>query len=216
MANAEDFTLLLDRASAGDATAQRAVWSEAYAELHRMARNLVAEGPRGPGPTTVLHEGFLKTFGASSPTTWDNRAHFFGSYARAMGQCLIDWHRSARRHKRGGGKAPLSLAEVPGAIPGFEPIRTFDEAMTDLHAHVAEALEELSKEAPLTADVVRVRFLAGLSLEHASVVLGIAPRTVSKHWNLGRAQLRLRIASRAGLAAEPDAGAVARPADEGA
>lgn len=198
MSPEDDFTILLGRASAGDAVAQRTVWDRAYDELHRMARNLCDEGPRGPGPTTVLHEGFLKTFGASTPSTWDNRAHFFGSYARAMGQCVVDWHRAAGRRKRGGGQRPVGLSELGSDPVAIRPVERFEDAISDLHALLAEAIDELSKESPLTADVVRVRFLGGLSLEHASAVLGIKPRTVSKHWNLGRAQLRLRLVSRIG------------------
>ncbi len=199
MSPADDFTLLLDRAASGDREAQRSVWERAYGELHRMARNLCDEGPRGPGPTTVLHEGFLKTFGAASPTSWDNRAHFFGSYARAMGQCIVDWHRAARRLKRGGGERPIGLTEVGAEVIPIQPVGRFEDAISDLHILLAEAIDELSKEAPVTADVVRVRCLGGLSLPQASAVLGMAPRTVSKHWNLGRAQLRLRLAARLGM-----------------
>lgn len=210
----DDFTILLERASGGDLGAQRSVWDRAYTELHRMARKLCDEGPRGPGPTTVLHEGFLKTFGTASPTTWDNRAHFFGSYARAMGQCLVDWHRSAGRRKRGGGQRPVGFSELGSDPVEIRPVDRFEDAISDLNALLAEAIEELSKDSPLTADVVRVRCLGGLSLEHASVVLGIKRRTVSKHWNLGRAQLRLLLASRMG---EPpsDSGVGKRARDRG-
>lgn len=211
----DDFTVLLNRASDGDGGAADWVWNRSYSELRAMASGIRQGGAPGrrngsidaPSPTTIIHESFFKTFrahggggaeggaaGAAITASWDSRAHFFGSVARAMGQFLVDWRRCASRQKRGGGQRPVSL----GALDGHDPAAPADDLarieLRELTPALAAALERLRIRAPIVADVVWLRAMAGLSLEDTALVLGIRPRTVSKRWNIGRALLRRELA----------------------
>lgn len=200
----DDFTILLNRAADGDGDAANAIWSRSYIELSAIARS-VRPGPRGdsvhaPSPTTIIHESFVKTFGSAArrdASTWDSRAHFFGSVARAMSQFVIDWRRTATRQKRGGGQRAVGLDSVGNDAVRSDPTAhsaTLDD-IAEFGPQLAAALERLRNRAPEVADVVWLRAMAGLSLEDTAVVLGIRPRTVSKRWNLGRALLRRDLAA---------------------
>jgi len=197
----QDLTQLLARASTGDDDARAVVWDRAYRELHTIARSLRSGRPgapdaRFPGATTIVHEAFLKCDGHGRAPAWENRAHFFGSLARAMGQYLIDWRRTATRRKRGGDRPPAFLGEGADELPSFEPLADADRAVAEWTPRLAAAMETLERDAPQTAHVVWMRYMLGLSLEQTSEILGIAPRTVSKHWNLGRAWLRRALSDR--------------------
>ena len=204
----EDLTEVLRRASSGDDEARSLLWERVYGELHAIARSLRASERGGtasatPGATTIVHEAFLKCEKGGETPAWENRAHFFGSAARAMGQFLIDWRRSTTRLKRGGTRGTLALADIgdigdiagaDGALPSFEPLDDPDRALAEWTPRLAAAMDALERDAPQTAHVVWMRYMVDLSLEQTSEILGIAPRTVSKHWNLGRAWLRRALA----------------------
>jgi len=206
-AASDDFTILLNRAWTGDSRAAEAVWSRAYLDLHQMARGVRPMRPAGsisaPGPTEIIHEAFVKVFRSSgSGATWDSRAHFFGSVARAMTQFLVDWRRASGRLKHGGGSRTDSmggqdLAEMRcSKHDGADADELFDASARE---DLLSALEWLRNRAPDFADVVCIRYMAGLSLEDTALVLGISPRSVSKRWNLGRAMLRRRLRAKHGL-----------------
>ena len=194
----DDFTVLLNRAAAGDDGATHAVWEQSYGEMLMVASSMrpasSADSVHAPSPATILHESFFKTFrpAHANTVTWDSRAHFFGSVSRAMGQFVIDWRRAASRKKRGGGTRALEFDQV-----GQEALSDQTDDLTaaldrsSLNLELANALCRLRARAPNCADVVCLRYMAGLSLEDTARVLGIRPRTVSKRWNFGRALLRL-------------------------
>ena len=184
-----DMTRLVNQAASGDEMAAARVWEGMYEDLRNTARRVL--GPTSlnhvgqPGPTTLVHEVFLKVFkGTGTPPTFENRRHFFGSMARAMGQFLVDFRRHHRREKRGG-----LVRTIPLGVD-VEQLAQFDDALLATDNGLLDALRGLETVHPLAADVVWLRFVAGLSLEHASQALGIAPRTVSKHWNFARAFIR--------------------------
>jgi RNA polymerase sigma factor (TIGR02999 family) len=205
-----DFTALLLRAHAGEADALEVVWRSAYDELHAMARGIRRgyDHRSTPSPTTIVHEAFLKTFGGravrgdgASPSArpgpdWDSRAHFFGSFARAMAQFLIDWRRTATRLKRGGGAPTVGLGDGDGDLPSLEPLDDLNRALREVTPALVEELERLQADAPELASVVWLRYMAALSLDDTATILGIAPRTVSKRWNAGRAILRRELGRR--------------------
>lgn len=202
---ADDLTEVLRRASSGDDEARALLWERVYGELHGIARSLRAAERGGapfanPGATTIVHEAFLKCEKVGRTPVRENRAHFFGSAARAMGQFLIDWRRSTTRLKRGGARGTLALGEIgelaaaDAAQPSFTPLDDPDRALAEWTPRLAAAMETLERDAPQTAHVVWMRYMVGLSLEQTAEILGIAPRTVSKHWNLGRAWLRRALA----------------------
>lgn len=195
----QDLTEVLERASQGDDAARTEIWQRTYDELHAIARSIrhprpAAQEARFPGTTTIVHEAFLKCDGGGGPPAWENRAHFFGSAARAMGQFLIDWRRTSTRQKRGGDRPTLFLGDAADQLPSFEPLADPERARAEWTPRLAAAMEALEKDAPQTARVVWMRYMLGLSLEQTADILGIAPRTVSKHWNLGRAWLRRELA----------------------
>jgi len=199
---ADDLTAVLRRASSGDDEARALLWERVYGELHGIARSLQAFERCGvaaasPSATTIVHEAFLKCEKGGRTPAWENRAHFFGSAARAMGQFLIDWRRTTTRLKRGGARGTLVLGDlvgVDGALPSFMPLEDPGRALAEWTPRLAAAMEALERDAPRAAHVVWMRYMVGLSLEQTSELLGIAPRTVSKHWNLGRAMLRRSLA----------------------
>lgn len=183
----EELTLLLNAAGSGDARAAATAWARIYGEVHGMAERACRAENRNTTlqPTLVVHELFLRLFGSAAPRAgWDDRRHFWGSVARAMSQFLIDHARAENAKRRGGGRARVELEIVAGACA--DPTVALSEAC----AHALEALDRLELESPETAQVARLRFLSGFSVEQTSEILGIAPRTVSKRWTFAQAWLR--------------------------
>ena len=187
-------TELLAAAAEGDTTAQGKLWSAIYDELRRIAQQQMAgEAPgRTLQPTALVHEAYLRLFGDSN-VEWDSRRHFFGAAARAMRQIRLDNARKRRRLKRGGGAAPGALADEPPA---------FDQDPSEVLA-INEALDELEKENPRQAEVVMLRYFAGLSEEEAASALGVSRRTVQTDWRVARAWLHRHL-SKGDTRVKPD------------
>lgn len=193
-AYAEDLTKLLNAAGDGDTAALDRAWRSIHAEIHEMAeRACNAEGTRAQLQATLLvNELFLKMYGPGvTPTTWDDRRHFWGSVGRALGQFLIDLARSEGRLRRGGNRVRVPIEVVAGELEDVT------RALSPLSIEAIEALDRLEAESPESAQVARMRFLSGFSIEQTAILLDIAPRTVSKRWNYARAWLRRAIAESA-------------------
>lgn len=187
----EDLTKLLNAAGDGDTAALDRAWRSIHAEIHEMAeRACNAEGTRAQlQPTLLVNELFLKMYGPGvTPTTWDDRRHFWGSVGRALGQFLIDLARSEGRLRRGGNRVRVPIEVVAGELEDVT------RALSPLSIVALEALDRLEAESPESAQVARMRFLSGFSIEQTAILLDIAPRTVSKRWNYARAWLRRAIA----------------------
>jgi RNA polymerase sigma factor (TIGR02999 family) len=153
-----------------------------YDELRRLAeRRIAAEAPGHTlQPTALVHEAYLRllgTEGADRP--WENEAHFFGAAAEAMRRILIDRARAKGARKRGGGRARIAL-ELDQITLDAVP-----EEILDLD----EALQRLAEEEPVKAELVKLRFFAGLSLRQAAAVLGISSTTGDRYWAYSRAWL---------------------------
>jgi RNA polymerase sigma factor (TIGR02999 family) len=192
-----DMTRLVNLAASGDEQAAARVWDGMYEDLRDTARRVLGPTPLNhvgqPGPTTLVHEVFLKVFKGSGTTpSFENRRHFFGSMARAMGQFLVDFRRHHRREKRGG-----LVRTIPLGVD-IDHLAQFDDALMATDTGLLDAIRALEAVHPMAADVVWLRFVAGLSLDHTSQALGIAPRTVSKHWNFARAFVRREVERRYG------------------
>ncbi len=173
-------TQLLVAAGRGDAAAADRLWSAVYDELRRVARCQLAR--EGPGctldSTSLVHEAFLRLTG-DEPIEWANRRHFFGAAARAMRRIRVDDARKRGRFKRGGGQQPeLSNEEPP----------VFDDDPVEVLA-VDEALQNLEHTAPRQAEVVMLRYFAGLSVDETAGALDVSPRTVDYEWRFARAWL---------------------------
>jgi RNA polymerase sigma factor (sigma-70 family) len=208
-------TQLLDAAACGDKSAHEQLWSLVYDELHRAARQQLAGEQRGVNlQTTVLvHEAYLRLVG-NGQVHWANRRHFFAAAAKAMRRICVDDARKRERLKRGGpglGRKNAARAAAKGGADGqgacawhgpngplgneVSRAAVFDRDPGELLA-LDEALAKLEKEDPAKAEIVMLRYFAGLTIEETAVALGLAPRTVAKLWRFARAWLHRELSPR--------------------
>ena len=174
-------SLLLDRASRGDALAARELLPLVYDQLRATAaRRMAGERPDHTlQPTALVHEAYLKLVGTGQ-VSWDGRRHFYAAAAEAMGRILIDHARGRRRQKRGGGVKPVDL----DAIEAAEQERPIEEILS-----VDEAIHRLEKRDERMATIVRLRFYAGLEVGEIAAALRVTDRTVRRDWAMARAWL---------------------------
>jgi RNA polymerase sigma factor (TIGR02999 family) len=191
-----DLTAALRRASSGSDEAVALLWSLTYEELRRMARGLARSESRHDDlqPTALVHDLWLRTFGADRPPAWDNRRHFFGSMARALQQHLIDLARQRAALKRGGNGQRRSLEVVE------HELRDPDLALSEAAQRASAAIEALDREHPECAEVARLRFIVGLSLDETASITGVTTRTVSNRWRFAQCWIRSRLANIDGVA----------------
>ncbi len=183
-------TLLLDQAREGDSKATEQVWREMYNEIHRIARGFADR--EGATPTIqasmLISEAYLRLFGGVIPE-WNDRKHFLNTVAKSMGRFLIDHARSRDAQKRGGGKKPLRLTISAGELSDYRA------AHASSAGDALEALDMLEAESPDAAEIARLRFVLGLSVDQAAEVTGLAPRTVKAKWAYAKAWLKERLAT---------------------
>ena len=177
-----DVTQLLNAIEHGDPHAASQLLPLVYDELRRLAAQKLAR--ENPGqtlqPTALVHEAYLRPVGSDDAANWDHRGHFFAAAAEAMRRILIDRARDKGRIKRGGSWRRLRLDHHLD-LPVQDP-------PDDLLA-LDEALEKLTQEDPLCANLVKLRFFAGLSLAEAAGTLGIARRSADRYWAFARSWL---------------------------
>ena len=176
----DDVTQILAAMNAGDEGAMERLVPLVYAELRKMARGLM--GSENPNqtlqPTAVVHEAYLRLLGGRQQS-WQNRAHFYAVAATAMRNILIDEARRKATLKRGGDRIRVSFAEAEGAIePTSHQLLALDEA-----------LDRLEKRDPTMAEVVHLRYFAGLTVEETAKALGVSSITVKRRWRRARAWL---------------------------
>jgi len=173
-------TRILQAIDAGDSAAADELLPLVYRELRQLARALMIKTPPGNTlqPTELVHDAFLRLVGTEDPG-WTGRAHFFGAAAQAMRQILVDQARrkSAKRH--GGGAQRMDADEVDLPI----------QAPVDDMIALDEALERLREHDPRKADVVHLRFFAGLTIEETAQILGVSEPTVERDWRFARTLL---------------------------
>lgn len=183
-----DITLMLDAISTGRRQASEELLPLVYEELRRLAAARMAREAAGHTlqPTALVHEAWMRLVGDGNQT-WQNRAHFFGAAAEAMRRILIERARRKSRLKHGSGQSLLDLADFDLA-----------EAMPDEKILlVDEALQQLKAEDPEKAQIVMLKFFAGLTNDQVSEILNVNERTVRRQWNFARAWLFDRIAGEA-------------------
>ncbi len=173
-------TQLLAAVGRGEAAAAEKLWALIYEELRAIARQQMAREATGGTlqPTALVHEAYLRLTG-NADVQWANRRHFFGAAAKAMHRIRIDDARRRGRAKRGGGRRPGALVEGPAI---------FDQDPAEVLA-VDEALKKLEQEDPRKAEVVMLRYFAGLSVEETAEALGMSARTVKNDWQFARTWL---------------------------
>ena len=175
-----EFTRILNAAQVGDPKAQDDLLPLVYHELRQLAARKMARevGTQTLQPTALVHEAWLRLGGEEQPT-WDNRTHFFCAAAEAMRRILIDRARSKQAVRHGGGQERLDIDEVEIAAP-----MKHDELLA-----VNDALERFSRHAPQKAELVKLRYFAGLGLKEAGQVLGISEPTAVRWWTYSKSWL---------------------------
>jgi RNA polymerase sigma factor (sigma-70 family) len=191
-------TRILSRIDAGDPQAAEQLLPLVYDELRKLAAARLAQEKPGQTlqATALVHEAYLRLVGPAGPAgpelpadssatsrraggTYDSRGHFFAAAAEAMRRILINRARDQNRQKRGGGRRRVDLDSIEVAL---------DTPAEDLLA-LDEALLQLAEDDKLGANLVQLRFFAGLSLGEAAEALGMPRRTADRHWAYARAWL---------------------------
>jgi RNA polymerase sigma factor (TIGR02999 family) len=163
----------------GDEAALEQLVPLVHEELHRIARGCMRGERAGHSlqATALVNEAYLRLIGAQR-VDWQDRVHFLAVSARLMRRILVDFARSKKYQKRGGGAQPVTL---PDDLVVTEPGR-------DLIA-LDEALDALAKQDERKAKVVEMRFFGGLSVEETAAALDVSPDTVMRDWRLAKAYL---------------------------
>jgi RNA polymerase sigma factor (TIGR02999 family) len=179
-----EVTAILSAIEQGDARASAQLLPIVYEELRRLARLRLEQEPPGQTlqATALVHEAYLRLVGTylgDSGVAWDSQAHFFAAAAEAMRRILIDNARRKQRLKHGGASQRVELNEADLAI----------ESPSDDLLSLNEALDKLAREKPAQADLVKLRYFAGLKLEEAGRMLGLSPATADRYWAFARAWL---------------------------
>jgi RNA polymerase sigma factor (TIGR02999 family) len=180
-----DVTRILSAIDAGDPHAADELLPLVYDELRRLAAQRLAREPPGQSlqPTALVHEAYVRLVEGErrgqSPPGWNSRGHFYAAAAEAMRRILIEVARRKRTHKHGGQLARRDIDQLDVAAPeNSDEVLALDEALTRLAAADHQA-----------AEVVRLRFFAGLPLVEVAEVLDISPRTTHRLWTYARAWL---------------------------
>jgi RNA polymerase sigma factor (TIGR02999 family) len=180
--NAGEITLVLQRIDQGDPQAAERLLPLVYEQLRHLAAARMAHEAAGHTlqPTALVHEAWLR-LGADHQPEWKSRAHFFVAAAEAMRRILIDSARRRLAQRRGGRQPHVNIDDIEVAAGGNDDARVL---------RVNEALEKLALDEPEKAELVKLRFFAGLTLEEAAQALDITEPTARRWWTYARARLR--------------------------
>jgi RNA polymerase sigma factor (TIGR02999 family) len=175
-----DVTKLLGNAAGGDTNSLNQLYDAVYVELRAIAAHKMASERPGHTlqPTALVHEAYLR-LGGTERFKFESRAHFFASAAEAMRRILVDSARRNRQLKRGGDQERVELCETRIAAP------VEDEKLLLVH----EALDDLAREDPVKAEVVKMRYFIGLKHQEIADALGVSEITVRRHWAVARVRL---------------------------
>ena len=188
-----DVTRILNAIERGDVKATDELLPLVYEELRLLAAQKLAK--ESPGQTlqatALVHEAYLRLLGDEGQT-WQSRGHFFAAAAEAMRRILIENARRKQRLKRGG---RTGKGGPPGGRAGRR--RPGDDLLA-----LDEALEKLARIDKVKADLVKLRFFAGLTGEQAAKVLGISHNTADRYWAYARSWLHLEISRADGAASQ--------------
>jgi RNA polymerase sigma factor (TIGR02999 family) len=174
-----DVTQLLDAAAAGDQKAAADLLPLVYDELRKLAAARMAAEAAGHTlqPTALVHEAYLRLVGGRQPQDWNGRGHFLAAAAEAMRRILVEAARRKGRTKRGGDRRRIDLdAAEPAAGPEPDEVLRIDEAISQLADHD-----------PVAANLVSLRYFAGLTVEEAAAAAGIPRSTAYEHWTYAKA-----------------------------
>ena len=179
-----DVTRILAAIERGDVRAVDELFPLVYQELRQLAAQRFSKELPGQTlqATALVHEAYLRLVGAEDQN-WDGRTHFFSAAAEAMRRILVDNARRKQRLRHGGGRRRVDLdaADLAGEMPSDDLIA------------LDEALEKLSKKDKVKAELVKLRYFAGLTGAQAAEVLGISHSTADRYWAYARSWLSLEV-----------------------
>jgi RNA polymerase sigma factor (TIGR02999 family) len=180
-----DVTQILKQIESGDPNAADQLLPLVYEELRKLATARLANEKPGQTlqATALVHEAYLRLVGSEPPQQWDNRWHFFAAAAEAMRRITLNRARDKKRLKRGGDfrRIDIEQAEIE--------LDSNDEVLIALD----EALDELEREDSVAAQVVKLRFFAGLKQREVATALGISLRSAERQWAYAQAWLYDRL-----------------------
>jgi RNA polymerase sigma factor (TIGR02999 family) len=181
-----EVTRILNAIERGDPSAAEQLLPLVYDELRQLAAQKLAHEQPGQTlqATALVHEAYLRLVGGEQAHDWDGRGHFFAACAEAMRRILIDRARHKQTRKAGGGLRRLDLEEVEPAL---------EEDNGERLLALDEALRQLEVEDPRKAELVKLRFFAGLTAQQAAAALGVSTSTAEKDWAYARSWLRVTI-----------------------
>jgi RNA polymerase sigma factor (TIGR02999 family) len=189
-----DVTQILSAIDQGDPHAAEKLLPLVYDELRRLAAHKMAEEKPGQTlqATALVHEAYLRLVDVDQAQHWNSRGHFFAAAAEAMRRILINRARDKNRDKRGGRRTRVEL----------NAIECVDDAADEALLDIDEALQQLAVHHPACAELVKLRFFAGLTLEESAAALGLARRTADRYWAYARAWIYKTLNGETGGGAE--------------
>jgi len=179
-----EVTQILNSLQGNDLPATDRLLPAVYEELRRLARFKMAgeSSDHTLQPTALVHEAWLRLV-APGQQNWQNRAHFFAAAAEAMRRILVDHARRKKSQKRGGGAVVEELQESSFVLASPP------EELLAVH----EALDKLAEQDPSAAELVKLRYFVGMTMEEAATAMGLATRTAERLWTYARVWLRKEI-----------------------
>jgi len=179
-----DVTRILNAIERGDAHAADELLPVVYEELRLLAAQKMSHERPGQTlqATALVHEAYIRLVGPEAQS-WDSRGHFFAAAAEAMRRILIENARRKKRLRHGGNHQRVEMQDADLAV----------QAPPDELIALDEALTKLAEQEPVVAELVKMRYFAGLTLEQAAEILGIARRTADRYWAYARAWLHREI-----------------------
>ena len=179
-----DVTVILQDIGRGKSAAMEELLPLVYEELRKLAAQKMSHEPPGQTlqATALVHEAWLRLSGGED-RQWENRRHFFGAAAEAMRRILIDNARRKHALRHGGGQQRLNLTDVDVATPAAnDELLAIDEALTKFAARDAQK-----------AELVKLRYFGGLTIEETAAALGISVATAKRWWEFSRAWLNAQL-----------------------
>ena len=183
---------LLEESKKGNLNAASELWNVVYQEVRQMAAGKLSKERQTANlqATMLVNEAYLKMLPkGKEQLNFNNRAHFFGSISRAMEQYLIDFARARARLKRGGNRKRVPLVIAEGELKDLTTVNS--EALENM----LEALNKLANVMPRAAEVVRLRYISGLTIKQTSEALEVSDRTIVDDWEYARAYLLREISN---------------------
>ena len=182
-----EVTQLLSAIERGDSNAAGELLPLVYDELRKLAAHKMSNEMPGQTlqPTALVHEAWLRLVGKDAEAQFNSRGHFFGAAAEAMRRILIENARRKQARRHGGGQQRVDIGDVDVAADAG------DEQLLAIN----DALEKLAARDKVKAELVKLRYFAGMTIDEAAEVLGVSPPTAKRYWSYARAWLHAEMTS---------------------